>query len=275
MIAFWIAAGLLAAAASMLMLWMGGRTPAAAAGSAEATLYRRHLAEVDELRARGLLGEEEHRAARAEAGRRLLAAEESAPSPLKTGTGGRRLLLATALLTPLAAGGLYILTGRPGTADQPYAQRLAAWRGAPPEALPPRALAALAEDAARRRPEDPNAWRMLGRAYLLTGEGFLAVRTLERAAQLGGTADDWTALGEALALRNDGAPDAAAAQAFTEALRRDPGSVPARYGLAQAAAAAGDSAGSAAQLRALAASLPPGDERRALLETEAARLTRP
>lgn len=271
MIAFWIAAAVLAGAASLFMLWSASRaraeTPAA---SPEAALYARHLADVEQMRDRGLLGEEEHRAARAETGRRLLAAVDARGAPVAATAFGRRAVLVAALLVPLVAGGVYLLTGRPGTADQPYAQRLETWRRTPLERLPPPALAALAEEAVKRRPEDPDGWRALGKAHLLAGDGPEAIRALEQAARLGDTAEDWVRLGETLAVRNGGAPDAAAAAAFRRALERDPASVPARYGLAQAAAAAGDRSGAAVQLRALAASLRAGDPRRAPLEAAAA-----
>jgi cytochrome c-type biogenesis protein CcmH/NrfG len=108
-------------------------------------------------------------------------------------------------------------------------------------------------------------------ARLQTGEAFAAVRALERAAELGGTADDYTALGEALAAFNEGQVGEGAAAAFAEAVRRDPTSVPARYGVALGRLAAGDVAGGRAALAALAASLPAGDARRQALEAELAR----
>lgn len=273
MIGFWIVAGLTAAAASGLIVVAAGRARVGAAGpAAETALYARHLAELDELHGRGLLADDEHRASRAEVGRRLLSASESPEAPEVASPAGRKVLFAVVVAAPLAAGGLYLATGSPGAPDQPYAARLDGWRRADPARLPTGVLAALAEDAVDRRPDDPNGWRALGQARTATGESFQAVRALEQAARLGNTADDWTLLGEVLSVRAGGAPGPEAAAAFREALKRDPASVPARYGLAQAAAAAGDVPAARAQLLALARSLPLGDARRTALETEVAAL---
>ena len=77
MIAFWVVAGVLAAAAAGLVLFR-------AAGAAHETtvdptplVYRRQLAEIDELAERGLIGETERKSAHAEAARRLLAAADA------------------------------------------------------------------------------------------------------------------------------------------------------------------------------------------------------
>jgi cytochrome c-type biogenesis protein CcmH len=273
MIAFWIATALAAAAASLLVIAIARRPGPAVEGSPEAALYARHLAEVDELHARGLLGTDEHRAARAEAGRRLLAAADAHGAVRAgTGRGGRAVLLAAVVGAPVLALALYLATGRPGTADQPYAERLETWRASDPLRLPIGALAAVAEQVTEERPSDPNPWRALGRARLAAGESFAAVQALERAAQLGNTADDWAALGEAVASQNGGAVNETAANAFAEALKRDPASVPARYGLAQAAITRGDLAEARERLEALAASLPTEDPRRAALQAEVAQL---
>ena len=67
MIAFWAATGLLAAVAAVLVLLRAARA-ASAVGSEDPTLavYRRQLAEIDDLAQRGLIGEEEQRTAHAE-----------------------------------------------------------------------------------------------------------------------------------------------------------------------------------------------------------------
>ena len=64
MLLFWIAAALLAAAAAALVMWRARGSDAAPAQSPELAVYRRHLAEQDELKARGLLGETEWKASR-------------------------------------------------------------------------------------------------------------------------------------------------------------------------------------------------------------------
>jgi cytochrome c-type biogenesis protein CcmH len=273
MIAFWAAAGLLAAAASILILWSARRAKPADEQSPETQLYARQLDEVEELHARGLLGEEERRAARAEAARRLLAAaDKPRDAQTSTGSAGRAVLLAVAIGTPLVALGLYAAVGDPGREDQPYAQRLKQWRETDPASLEPQALIAVAEQLAKERPTEPEIWRLLGRARLQVGDNFGAVQALERAARIGNTAEDWAVLGSALTDANNGTAGPEAVSAYEEALKRDPTSAPARFGLAQAQAEAGDRAGAAAAIRAIAASLPPHDPRRPVLEAEAQKL---
>jgi cytochrome c-type biogenesis protein CcmH len=271
-IVFWAVAALLAAALTTLVLAFAARGRAEAAVAPDSSLYTRQLEEIEALHARGLLGEAERTAARAETARRLLAAEDRGAAAFVPARGGRTVLLAAVLGAPLLAGAVYLAVGSPGRADAPYAQRLAGWRAADPARLPAPALAALAQSIADERPTDPDAWRFLGRARLQSNEGFAAVRALERAAQLGGTAEDYATLGEALAAFNGGEVDEQAAAAFAEAVRRNPASVPARYGVAQGLFARGDAAGGRAALAALAASLPVGDARRLALEAEVKRL---
>src|SRR5579862_8295470 len=77
MIAFWATAGVLSAAAAVLILFRAAR--AAAQGSPVDTtsvFYRRQLAEIGDLADRGLLAADERKSAEAEAGRRLLTAAD-------------------------------------------------------------------------------------------------------------------------------------------------------------------------------------------------------
>jgi len=99
MIAFWAATGLLAAVAAVLVLLRAARA-ASAVGSEDPTLavYRRQLAEIDDLAQRGLIGEEEQRTAHAEAGRRLLSAADHAAADWSQDPKDRRIALVAAAL---------------------------------------------------------------------------------------------------------------------------------------------------------------------------------
>lgn len=275
MMLFWAMAGLLAAGAAALVLAFAARARRGDEVDPDVALYRRQLAEVDDMRARGLLGDAEYGPARAEAARRLLAADARAGAPAVSAARSGPLLLGAVVLTAALALALYLAVGSPGREDTPYAERLAGWRARDPATLAPPEFAAVAQDLADRRGEDANAWRLLGRARLQTGEAFSAVRALERAAELGDTAEDFTALGEAIATFNGGEVNASASAAFSEALKRDPASVSARYGLALGRLALGDNAGGRAELAQLAASLPAGDPRRIALENQLGAATAP
>src|SRR5690242_1981524 len=98
MIGFGIAAALLSALAAMAILARASRASRQPVEDASAEFGRRQLQEIDDLSARGLLGEAEARSARAEAGRRVLAQARhvaAAPSTLSPAW-TRRLLLAAA-----------------------------------------------------------------------------------------------------------------------------------------------------------------------------------
>ena len=264
MITFWVIAALMAAAASAAILRAaasGGRAPVTQDTSL--TLHKRELAEVEALAERGMLAEGEHATLRAEAARRLLAAADQAPPPTAPPRpGDRRLALGIAAAAPLLALGAYFLVGAPGYSDQPFLARAAARRAADPRTLGPAQMAAVLEIIARERPGDPEPLRALGLAQIAAGEAVEAQTALRRAITLApGRADLWATLGEAFATESDGVVGADAQAAFREALKRDPGNLPARYYLGRAALAAGDKPAAFALWRAILAELPAGDPR--------------
>ena len=274
---FWIVTGLLAAASAALVMARAGASARRAAGGLSdpaAPVYRRQLAELDEAAAHGLLQPEEHRAARAEAGRRLLrTAEASAPAER---TGGRASRLAAACCAGLAAAlalGVYLRVGQPGMGDEPYAKRLASWRRADPSTLDAARLAAVLADVARSQPHDPRVWSFLGRAEMAAGDPFDAGQAFARAATLAPRRPDlYAAEGQALVQDAQGKVTPQALAVFQAALRLDPREPTARYYLALAQVAAGDRAAGLAAWRALADDLAPGDPRRPALRVQIARL---
>lgn len=230
-------------------------------------VHRRQLAEIDDLAARGLLPEGEVRTARAEAGRRLLAAADAPVAVLDPGP-GRRVVLALAVLAPLLALGLYFTVGAPGRPDLPYAARLDEWRETPESLDPPR-IAAVMRAIVAQRPNDPEGFENLAAAELASGDPMAASAALRRAIALAPRrAELWAALGETFMVEGDGriGPDARAA--FGEALRLDPRSLSARYFLARADIADGKVEQGLAGWRALMASLPADAPARAALSSE-------
>lgn len=274
MFAFWIAAAALSAAAGWLML-RGARAASVRAVGEDPALavHRRQLAEIDDLAARDLLPESEVRAARAEAGRRLLVAAETA-RPAPAPASGRRLALAAAMLVPLLALGLYVATGSPGAPDQSFARRLAEWRRADPATLDPPRMAALMRMIVKQRPTDPEAFKNLALAELASGDAMAASAALRRAVAIAPRrADLWAALGETFMAEGEGDIGVDARAAFNEALRLDPASLSARYFLARADIADGKVGQGLAGWRALLATLPADDPSRAALSAEIAAVT--
>ena len=262
MIVFWVAAGVLAAAAAGLVLYRAAAAREEVADPAR-ELYRRQLAEIDELTDRGLIAETERRSAQAEAGRRLLRAADAPQAEWRAGGDGRRLLLVSLVAAPVVAVAIYGFTGAAGAADQPFARRLAAWRAQDPGSLTAPELAAVLTSISRERPEDVDALRFLAVAEVASQNPAEAVRAMRRAVRLAPErADLWELLGEALISQAGGDVTPGAQRAFREALRRDPGRPAPRFYLARAQVEAGDRTGGVAAWRALAADLPAADPRR-------------
>lgn len=105
--------------------------------------------------------------------------------------------LAVCGLVAAAALGAYIIIGRPDLADAPYAQRLEALKQQDPTSYSAEEAIAILAEAARNHPGDPLP-------HLYTGQVLLQAGSAE-----------------------------AAARAFDAALRRDPGMIDAKLGLAR------------------------------------------
>jgi cytochrome c-type biogenesis protein CcmH len=273
MIAFWIAATGLSAATAGLVL--RGAARARPVDDAETRLepHRRRLAEVERLAAEGLLAESELKAARAEAGRGLLAAADQAEQWARDGAGPRRATVIAVGAACVAAVGLYLAVGKPEMADQPYAARVAAWKAADPSTLEPAKIAAVLEDVVAERPTDPEPLVFLAKARVAAGDAPGAEAALRKAVRLAPKrADLWSLLGETFVMEAKGQVGADAKLAFTEALKVDPNDLRARYYLGRGKVADGDVAGGIADWRALIASLPANDPGRAVLSQEIAQV---
>jgi len=270
---FWAAAAVLAAAAAALVGLAGLRAASQAQGGEDASVvtHRRQLDELEELSQRGLLDPAEASAIRAEAARRLLLAADgpaTAEAPVHKGV---RLMIGLGVAaTAVLALGLYLLLGAPGAPDQPYKARVAAWRQGEPGALDPAKMAAVLRSLAADRPTDPQVYDYLGRAQLAAGDPFAAQRAFERSLELGmKTPELYASLGQALMLGAEGKVTPEAQARFKQALELDPGNLLARYQLARARIADGETEAGVAALREIASELPEGDERRAAVLAEA------
>ncbi len=279
MIWFWLLIATAAAAAVFLVTTRAARAARQAQAPTEdpaLSVYRRHLAELDDAAERGLFGEPELEAAKIEASRRLLSAAED-PNHLEQSGGPRSGLWIT--LAAVACGGLalivYLFVGRPGVADQPYAARLASWRAVEPTSLVPSQLAEVMKAVSRERPTDPQAFGYLGRAEMASGQAGEASRAFAHALALAPkNLDLQVAYGESLIALADGKVSPDAQRAFQAARALDPLAGAPRYYLARARIENGDVAGGVTDLQALAASLPAGDGHRRLIESQIAEVQR-
>jgi cytochrome c-type biogenesis protein CcmH len=279
MLLFWLLAGLIAAGAAFLML-ARARAAEQAKGPSDPELevYRRQLSEIDELAERGLLGPDEHRAARAEAGRRLLGHAGRAKAATDPPTAaGRPWVLAAAIAAPVVALAGYLMIGTPGLPDQPYKARLAAWVNASrtdASSLTLPQMQAVLEVIAAQRPGDPQPLLYLAKLQAGQGDVAGAARTLKKATALGpDNAEAWAMLGAAQTAINNGDVGADARAAFIRAAELNPGMVEPRYLLGRADIADGRLQQGLERWRALAAEMPKGDAR-ASLEAQIAESSR-
>jgi cytochrome c-type biogenesis protein CcmH len=188
----------------------------------------------------------------------------------------RHIVLAAAALGPLAALGLYLTIGSPGTPDQPYAARVASWRKGDPAALDVAQMSAVLQAIVAEHPGEPEPLVYLARAEAAAGDNFSAERSLQKALAIRPNQSAlWGFYGQLLAADAGGdlLPDDART-AFQKALALDPKALEPRYFLAHGQIAAGDIAGGLAGWRALAAELAPTDPRRLGLDQEIATVER-
>ena len=232
MLLFSLAAALVCATAAGFVLWRAARAQAASAEPPEAAVYARQLTELDEQKAQGLLDEDGWRAARAEAGRRLLRAAKGAEAQVEGEGNGRRdrMIVATVAVAAVIGGGLlYVIVGKPGRPDAPYAPRLAEGTAAAqrsPQSLDAARWAAVLEAARRAHPEnpdDPTILNTLGAAYAASGQYPQAEGVFEKLARVRpADARPWAALGEIRTAEADGRVTPEAHTAFEQALKLDP-----------------------------------------------------
>ena len=275
MIGLWIGAALLSALAAVFIVQRSARASAAMAQQAEdpaLAVYRRQLAEIDDLAERDLLPGEEQASARAEAARRLLTAADQ-PEPEPPTRPARLIVTAAAGAAPLIAAGLYLWLGSPGSPDQPYLKRLADWGRQDAATLEPAQMVALLTAAEPKHPGDPTLYYYLARAQAAAGDSFSAERSLRKAITLAPTRPDlWSALGAMLVSQSQGEPSAEALAAFAKAQALDPNDVDALYYLSRARIASGDVAGGLAGWSMLLDELKPDDPRRAAVTAQMAQV---
>ncbi|QUD86108.1 c-type cytochrome biogenesis protein CcmI [Phenylobacterium montanum] len=273
MILFWVAASLLASASAGLIIYRASRAAARAAGPGEdptLVVYRRQLAEVEDLAGLGLISPEESRSTRTEAARRLLSAADAAEKPADGGANGRLAVLIIAIVAPLIALGIYIVVGSPGTPDQPFGRRLAVWRKQDPGQLDAQRMVAVLQAITDEKPGDPTPLTYLAEAEAASGDTFSAERNLQKALKLAPKkAELWMLYGQMVASDQPGdvLPDEAR-KAFQTAVTLAPQAMEPRYFLARDQIATGHVDQGLAGWKALRADLTSSDPRAQGLEQE-------
>jgi cytochrome c-type biogenesis protein CcmH len=265
---------LMTAAAIFAVIWPLARHAGPARSGSDIAVYRDQLDEVERDLAAGLIGKTEAEAARVEISRRLLGAADAAQAapPAANAAAWRRRAVAVAslLVLPIVAGGLYLRLGSPELASaQPVALRNVA-----PAEQSVESLLAQAEAHLTRNPEDGRGWELLAPVYMRLDRYSESVTAWRNTLQLlGESAERQSNLGEALTAEANGVVTADAKAAFVRAMTLDDTIVGARYYLGLAAEQDGQRENAAKIWRDLIAEAPAGaswvsDVRNALARVE-------
>jgi cytochrome c-type biogenesis protein CcmH len=254
---FWILVAILTAAVAVVLLLplMRADTPLPSAHSHDIEVYRDQLGELERDREAGLIGHEDAELARAEIGRRLLAAsaaDEPAPQAAAKRLMSNRLSQLFILLCLPAIGlGLYLTTGSPGVPAQPLAARLAN----PGDDI--NILIATAENRLAVNPGDGAGWDLLAPIYMRSGRVDDAVAAYDRAIRLlGATPARLGGYAEALIVQSGGLVTTEAQDALKRALALDPDDPRSEFYLALGLKQEGKRAAALAAFRKLAGTSP-------------------
>lgn len=233
---FWIVGALILLATTAALLWpmLRRQTIPGDAADFDVEVYRDQLRQLDKDHADGLINDREAEAARAEIGRRLLAADARRSGE----TGERRTrpewnaIAAVGILVPVCALLLYSDLGAPGLPGFPFQERSAQSGDRTPEL---RVLATQLKEHLEQEPTDMRAWSMLGQTYTQLAEYDTAAQVYQRALGLdGGNAELLAARAEVLVLAAKGIVPSEAQAIFETVLKKSPGNTRALFYLAVA-----------------------------------------
>jgi cytochrome c-type biogenesis protein CcmH len=277
----WIAFALLTAAVLAAIVAPLGRPAAsseAGEGSADAgalAVYRDQLSEIEAERVRGLIGTAEAEAARLEVSRRLLKSAAGRAAPTAGGAvlqpPHARIALATAVVVPLLALGLYLAHGSPGMPSSPFATRDQATL----EKAEIARIVAELEVHLDRNPKDGKLWEVAANVYLKLGRFRDAAEAYAKAALFEGeTVRLLAGFATASVLASDGIVTEEARTAYEKILKIEPGRVEARFWLAIAKEQAGRLADALVDYRTLLKQAPPEAAYRAPLSQRIEEISR-
>lgn len=250
-----------------------GRSPARSGQESDLAVYKDQLREIDADLARGVIDASEAEAARAEVGRRLLAADRAArDARVSAAPVSRAAVTAVIVLVPAISLGTYLVLGSPNLPGQPLSARMER----PPQEQDVEILIARVEDHLANEPEDGRGWEVLAPVYMRLGRFDESVNAYANALRLlGSTAEREADYGEALVTARDGVVSEEARAAFARALKLDPRMPRARYFVAIAAEQDGDTDTAKRLWRALLLDSPAGAPWRATVEQRLAALDGP
>jgi len=227
---FWILVAVLTAVVAAVLLYplLRGAKAAEDSRAGEAAVYRDQLRELDRDLAGGLITAGEADYARAEIGRRLIAASADQPAQAPKQARHHRFSEAFVLLIlPVLGLCLYLITGRPDLPSQPLQARLEN-PGNDMAILVTRAERHLAEN-----PDDGKGWDVLAPIYFRTMRMDDAQAAYRNAIRLlGPSPARLDGLAETLMAVSDGVVTEDARQVLEQSLTLEPDNPRARYYIA-------------------------------------------
>ena len=235
----WLIFALLTAVAVLCVLWPLAKTPhGVGRGEISVAIYKAQLAEIERDEAQRLVAPEDAQGAKAEAARRLIAADAAiAPLPAASKTRARLASAGVLIFVPVLALSLYATIGHPYMSDAPLAARL----DASPARMDLAAAIAKIEAHLAQHPDDGRGYEVLAPVYLRLGRAGDAVSAARAALRLLGETPARHALyGEALVAAANGVVTAESKQSFEAAAARDPSAAEPRFFLGLAAEQEGD-----------------------------------
>ena len=248
---FWFIAALLVVAVSYPMLRaLNHVEPDADPLARDVAFYQAQEREIERQIAAGVMSAEEGQAAKAEAGRKLLAlARTSQQAGNGSARGAKLASVALLVAIPALTLPLYFRLGQPGAPDLPYALRADIDRS---EADIRRLIARLDAHLAES-PQDARGWELALPVYIRLGRFEDAVVAATRLLDLKGeSAERLTTLAEAKIFTANGRVDEDTAQLLARALALEPAYSKARFYAALGRENRGDIAGALSDFKALA-----------------------
>jgi len=271
---FWIVAAPILLVTTAALVWPMLRRRATLRDGADFDMevYRDQLRQIDRDRAEGLIDGPAAEAARAEIGRRLIAAdarrESSQTDP--AARPDRTAAIAVGILVPVCALLLYFDLGAPDLPGFPFRERSAQTGDRTPEL---KVVASQLRKHLEGNPTDLQALWMLGSTYTQLGEYARAMQVYEKALVLdGGNAELIAARAETLVLAARGVVSPDARQAFEDVLRREPKNPRAQFYLAVADEQDGQLQAALDRWKTLLRNAPPGAPWLAMAHERAAKV---
>ena len=237
----WLIFAVLTAVVVLSVLWPLAKTPRGVArGEVGIAIYKAQLAEIERDEAQRLVAPEDAQSAKAEAARRLIAADAAIePPPEATRTRARVASVGVSIFVPVLALTLYATIGHPDMPDAPLAARLET----SPARMDLAAAIARIEAHLAQHPDDGRGYEVLAPVYLRMGRAGEAVNAARAALRLLGETPARHALyGEALVAAANGVVTPEAKQSFEAAAASYPSAAEPRFFLGLAAEEEGDKA---------------------------------